>query len=418
MTTTHPIELCGQDTCLPPAEFVRLRYFFGQRLGVVDFADEQAFHAGKHRFGNLFLHGSGVLCGLTAERYVVPQGAAASQPTTLLRVRRGAALDACGRDIVVGFDQCIDVAAWLSQHPKALPVVAPGALSPQPLTLWVALCYSECPSDPAPAPRDPCGCDAGGCEFARIREGYILKLLTDAEARLIAPPPAGGSAAGATAGGPADPAALLRTSACPSPPADPCLLLARIEAALKTTSTATVTATTVSDITVVDNTIPERQSLLPTATLQRALIQLLASAGDSGLLGPGPTLGAIAFEGIGADGGTLSLEILTDGTPLSRNPLDSPERLTLEILRFDTNDWVPVNPPAATYSEGPPAQIALSWTAGTISPGQYRLVIENDIAQPAVDQKLRPLTPTVWAHQFRLELDADGKLSLADVFIT
>src|SRR5687768_1949891 len=87
--------------CCPlPPEFVRMRYFFGQRLGVVDFAEEQSYHAGKQRFHNLRAHGSGVLCGLRAERFVWPMGAAG--PSTVLMVRRGAALDACGREIVVG----------------------------------------------------------------------------------------------------------------------------------------------------------------------------------------------------------------------------------------------------------------------------------------------------------------------------
>src|SRR5262245_51949706 len=111
----------GEDGCVvAPAEFVRLRYYFGQRLGVVDLSDEQAYVVGKQRFHNARAHGAGVLCGLRAERYRFPQGAAATTPTTLLRVRRGAALDACGREIVVGWDQCIDVAAWWRQNAPQL----------------------------------------------------------------------------------------------------------------------------------------------------------------------------------------------------------------------------------------------------------------------------------------------------------
>lgn len=184
MHGTNTTDPCACDAaCLAlPAEFVRLRYFFGQRLGVVDLADEQSYLVGKQRFHNMRLHGAGVLCGLDAERYVFPQGADPAKPTTLLRVSCGAALDACGREIVVGWDQCIDVAAWYAQHPNAHPALP----APPGLTLWVTLCYRECPSDLAPAPRDPCGCDAGGCEFARIREGFQLKLITDEEAKLLA----------------------------------------------------------------------------------------------------------------------------------------------------------------------------------------------------------------------------------------
>src|ERR1041384_6812467 len=151
MNSTYPQDPClSAGGCLtPPAEFVRLRYFFGQRLGVLELADEQSYVVGKQRFHNLRLHGVGVICGLRAERYVFPQNAAASATTTHLKVDRGAALDAGGREIVVGWDQCIDVAAWYQQHPAIHPPPVSGN-TPNSLSLWVALCYRECPSDPAP----------------------------------------------------------------------------------------------------------------------------------------------------------------------------------------------------------------------------------------------------------------------------
>ncbi|MEB3260938.1 MAG: hypothetical protein VKP63_09965 [Cyanobacteriota bacterium] len=410
MTTIHYGDDRGQDTCLPPSEFVRLRYFYGQRLGVVDFADEQAFHAGKHRFANLLLHGSGVLCGLTAERHGA-SGAGASQATTLLRVRRGAALDGFGRDIVVGFDQCIDVAAWLRQHPLALPPIAsPGATPPTSLSLWVAVRYRECPSDPAPAPRDPCGCDAGGCEFARLREGFDLRLLTEAEARLIAAEPALTPHPVARDEGLVALVAPRTPMPCPSPPTDPSLLLARVEVALRTEAAGLA----VEDIAVIDNAIPERQMLVSTATLQRSLVELLAHLEGAGVLGQGPRWGALAFRDGGSSGQELSLEILSDGTPLSRNPLAQPARLKVQLLKFVNNDWDVVKPDAIAYRKEPSATIALSWKASQLEKGHYRLVIQNNALQPAVDEQLRPLTPSVWARHFRLVDDAAGTLSLAD----
>ncbi len=110
----------GDFGCLAaPAEFVRLRYFFGQRLGVIDFVDEQSYVVGKLRLHNRLAHGVGVLCGLQATRFVYPQNAPTGTQTTLLRVSGGVALDPFGREIVVGWDQCIDVAAWYVQHPAA-----------------------------------------------------------------------------------------------------------------------------------------------------------------------------------------------------------------------------------------------------------------------------------------------------------
>src|SRR3954454_4097003 len=104
MTSTGSEAGCGAM----PSEFVRMRYFYGQRLGVMELTDEASYHAGKHAFHNARLHGAGVLCGLRAERVPLQGGAS----TTVLTVRRGAALDHCGREVLVGVDQCIDLRAW------------------------------------------------------------------------------------------------------------------------------------------------------------------------------------------------------------------------------------------------------------------------------------------------------------------
>src|SRR5207237_10600557 len=88
-----PFDPCGACGTLPSG-FVRLRYFFGKRMGVADFLDEQRYHTGKMRFHNQRLHGAGVLCGPGVAR----------QATTdlILRVGKAAASTASGREIVVG----------------------------------------------------------------------------------------------------------------------------------------------------------------------------------------------------------------------------------------------------------------------------------------------------------------------------
>jgi len=297
-------DLPDHDCLVPPAEFVRMRYFFGQRLGVIDLADEQSYVVGKQRFHNLRAHGAGVLCGLRAERYVFPQGSSPATPTTLLRVRRGAALDWCGREVIVGWDQCIDVAAWFAKHKEAQMEAANATR----LRLWVALCYRECPSDPAPAPRDPCGCDAEGCEFARTREGFELKLLTDAELKthlpshhcLIAAPIAEEILDDLPEKAYARAVALLSGTDCHEAH-DCCLLLADFWAKLDSSHKKIV------DIEAPDNTIPERHSLLPTAILQRGILRMLAAAADAELSGQGPRYSRLTFaHGTGAASGTLS----------------------------------------------------------------------------------------------------------------
>ena len=387
MSGNNTLDTCasGSDCLVPPSEFVRMRYFFGQRLGVVDLFDEQSYLIGKQRFHNRLLHGIGVLCGLQAQRQPVAQGARLADPTTLLRVSRGAALDACGREIVVGWDCCIDVNAWYLQHPAAHPAKAEIAT----LALWVAVCYRECPSDPATAPRDPCGCDAGGCEFARIREGFELKLLTTVEAKLL------------------DSIAFAGDSACPTPPTDACLLLARFNASLSPDGKQVI------DIGPPDNAPPERPVLLPTAVLQRRLLDIAATAEAAGLVGAGPRLAGISFSGEGTDSGTLSIGLVTVGAGLSASFMAS---LKIGVSLFNEGgSWESVPVPEVKLIEGPPASIALTFAAVLVKDVRYRVYIETDPYKPPVDTEMRPLTPSPWAYHFRLVLDADAKnLTLAE----
>jgi hypothetical protein len=423
---------CASDcACLVmPAEFVRLRYFFGQRLGVVDLADEQSYLVGKQRFHNRLAHGVGVLCGLTAERYVFPQGAPESSSTTLLRVRRGAALDACGREIVVGWDQCIDVAAWFAQRQAAhirtasdtpAPVndVSDPALVQTSLRLWVTLCYRDCPSDPAPAPRDPCGCDAGGCEFARIREGFELKLLTDREEKLLEKCEKGAQGPDyvrdEVLGESIDEAIARRVAElagahCPEPQDDPCLLLASFTATLDSTGKKVI------NISKPDNFIPERFSLLPTSVLQKGLMDVLAATSNAELIGSGPSYGALEFNGASASAGTLAITV--EGDLLPDSPIGSGSGLlTVSLCELIESGGIIGTWNKATFtptynkpSAGNPGSIALA--CSSLSEGRYRISIENDFAEPAVDKKMRPLPPR-WARHLRLAKDQNGNLALA-----
>jgi hypothetical protein len=400
------------DRLIPPAEFVRMRYFFGQRLGVVDLADEQAYIVGKQRFHNLRAHGAGVLCGLSAERYLFPQGSAPAVRTTSLRVRRGAALDWFGREIIVGWDQCIDVAAWLTRHKEAQKAAASTLGEPR-LRLWVAICYRECPSDPAPAPRDPCGCDADGCEFARVREGFELKLLIDDEKRILVPreqdpfdePVAEEILAGSLEDSYEGALARFTGAACSEAHPDLCLLLAFFWAKLDTARK------TIIDLDPPDNAIPERRSLLPTAVLQDGILRALAAANDAELLGTGPRFAQVTFaHGAAIGSGTLAIDL---SAGLSRDPCLTPNpQLALSVWQFeDTGDWKEA-PNFTCKCDPPHNRIEVIWTA-SLTEGRYRVLIEADRKQPPVDAKMKPLTPLSWARHFRLNKDGAQNLQLA-----
>jgi hypothetical protein len=388
---------CGTADCFTmPPEFVRVRYYFGQRMGVMELSDQAGYHSGKHAFHNARCHGVGVLCGLKAERFAATAGA----KTTILRVTSGAALDACGREVIVGTDQCIDVAAWFSKN-KAKPELA-GWTAGTTQTLIVAVRYRECPSDPSPAPRDPCGCDTSGCEYGRVREGFELALFTDSE-KICADVSFPETAALLSAiDGRADAGAIgqaidaLVAADCPAPSDETWLCLASF--------TVTLDAAPVPiDISDPDNAIPARRSLLSTSALQSILLDLSSAGAGSGLVGTGPQLGVLAFTASAPDGGTLTLPVTLaqGGSPLAPVPIETttfdPATVKLKRLVVGTG-WKDVTPPVAsiTYNPGPPQRFEISIASGLMTgspPIPYLLTFDPSFDAPIADTLGRSLRP-------------------------
>lgn len=394
-----------------PPEFVRLRYFFGQRLGVVDLSDEQSFLVGKQRFHNLRAHGVGVLCGLAAERYVFPAGSPQNTPTTTLLVRRGAALDACGREIVVGWDQCVDVAAWFQKHAATLPGLAhwaePGFTGQR--RLWVCLEYRECPTDPMPAPRDPCGCDETSCEFGRVREGFSLSLITadDLDHCARRKPPSGAAAPVPLESLGFESAVRsywneLISGPCADPDVEPCLCLASF--------TVRFTNGVLTDISVPDNGVAKRLGLLSTEMVQETLLASLEHAGNDAFIGPGPRISEIEFVGAGATGGELRLptSLVPEGpgftalAPAAGGPPAS--AFTLVLRRFnDDGTWDDVTALTSPISwNAADRRFEIEIASGLVAGARYRLELAVADAEPVVDMRMRPLSPARFTRHFRL----------------
>ena len=426
MTMLTKTEECGCHTDLSctsiPPEFVRMRYFFGQRLGVRDFADEQSYHIGKRRLLNRRTHGAGVLCGLRVQRFIFPQGSPEDTPTTILRVIRGLALDACGREIVVGSDQCIDVNAWYLAN-KDRPEIAEWEGSDEPNKLWVAVRYRECPSDPSPAPRDPCGCDAGGCEFGRVREAFELKLLTESEKADCAHeifPPLGAtlnslSNVSKTPGTCEDLEEAIHklvAADCPEPPPDPWLCLACFTVELGE-------GPQVVNVSDVDNTIPERLSLLSTEALQALVGQMLCNGGAAALAG-GPRISSATFAGV--ENNIVSGEMFL-GVALLPDPADTTQTIPLAEATFDpvlfavhsfdtAAGWTPVNTTVSYDAAADPPRVSLQWD-GVLGAGRFRASFDPSETTPVVDERMNALKPTPFGFQFRLE-EVDGSLVMAE----
>jgi hypothetical protein len=416
---------CGCESCscgTLPAEFVRIRYYFGQRLGVMELSDEALYHAGKMSFHNARLHGFGVVCGLRVEKQAPPAGT----QSTVLRVSTGAAIDPCGREVVVGIDQCIDVAAWFAKNRSRPDLVGWGAGATP--TLRVVIRYRECPSDPGPAPRDPCGCDNGGCEFGRVRESFELALIT-ADEKVCASvpfPPTDALLAAFEGAGPSgsagDPARALEksldtliASGCPTPSDDLWLCLASF--------TLTFDANGVPfDLSDPDNTIPERRTLLPTNALQAMLLDLAAEGASAGLLAGGPRAGKLDFApdpGNPTTAGTLKVFVLLAKKAGVPPPLPDAaivestfEPGSVSVSRLDATGWKDVTPPGAvTYDKTTsPPHIQIVFAQGLAPVTPFVLSFQPAPARPTIDENGSPLPPFI--RRFRFVLDSAGSLAL------
>jgi len=411
---------CGCGTCecgTLPAEFVRVRYYFGQRLGVMELNDEALYHSGKMAFHNARLHGFGVVCGLKVEKQKPPAGT----QSTVLRVSTGAALDPCGREIVVGIDQCIDVAAWFAKN-KNRPELA-GWTAGTIQTLRVAIRYRECPSDPGPAPRDACGCDNGGCEFGRVRESFELALFTEDEKVCAAAPfpPTDALLAVLEGAGPSgsasDPATALQegfdtliASGCPAPGETLWLCLASFEVTLGATPVPI-------DLSDPDNTIPERRTLLSTSALQAMLLGLAADGTSSGLLSAGPRPAALSFTpdaGNPATAGTLlvAVRLAKTGSPPVEIPLVDAtfDPASIRVSRLDPSGWTDITPAGGVSYDAATPAIKIVFTQDLAAATQFVLAFQPDPAAPAVDANGAPLTP--FTRRFRFVQDGSGALAL------
>lgn len=404
-----PID-CGPCGTLPSG-FVRLRYFYGKRMAVADFLDEQRYHSGKQRFHNQRLHGSGVLCGLRTDQF-------SNEPAdaTMLRVHRGAALDACGREIIVGWDQCIDVDAWLGRKLKATPDFLATATTPQApnqLPLAVVIRFRECPSSPEVAPRDACSCGSEGCDFGRIREEFELDLIAKPDTAIT---PAVfprreqlvNALAAPSAAAIVDQIADLATTTCSASEGDGWVELANVSVTLTDLATPGDRRHVVSIAS-----ISQAETVLyETALLQDLLMRELAATLEAGALTDGPQVTRVAVD----------------------NP-SSPSAIVIELSAPLLPATVPADPFAlhpfsATTGWGAPANVSTtldaSGTRFTITPpahvlvegARFRLVSLVPGELPMVDKNMRPLRPLRFSFHFQVVKDSSSHFSITAPSIT
>jgi hypothetical protein len=242
--TTMP-NRAADGTCVHVREFRRLKYFYGQMLGVQDFQAEQDFFRDKLKLHNRCLHGYGVVCGLLVEPLPLPiecmsreeeeekrlraeldallekkaAGGEADpvrieelrrqlgdfykqhckeEPRTRVRIDCGVALDCGGNELIVRRAFPVDLLEQLSDADRRR--VKEGAD-----TLYLSLCYCEQPVDPVrPVVQDICGATPE-CAYGKLQDSIRVRVTVD-------PPPCD-----------------TRCETCCEPCPEACLLLARID---------------------------------------------------------------------------------------------------------------------------------------------------------------------------------------------
>jgi hypothetical protein len=414
---------CGTARCDLPAGFFRVNYFHGKEMRLADYVDEQRYHAGKMRFHNEKLHGAGILCGLKLTA-MEPEG-------TLLRVGRGAAIDACGREIVVGFSQCVDVAAWFRQQAYKFRDQDNNPCKPDKtnrVKLCVVMRYSECGGAPEPVPADPCagargdcGCGGSGAcggadpcgqkaAFGRTAEEFELRLMFAEQAKVptrhdLFPTKDAIDAAVSTTGGATGLLAALAPlvrDRCPAD-AEQWLNLGCFHVVVEAEHPDEITA--IEDIDYACAT----QVLLSTEVIQYLLAGVFAEVDpDIG----GPEITAITFRKLDDQRHQFALHL---SAGIEAKTLD--EEASFGLRRLTKDGWqAPAGEAVkASYSEkiageanfeGPTIYIAVA-DAFLAKDARYQL-FAREAADPVVDPLLRRLRPRHLSWRFCLTQENAG----------
>lgn len=154
----------------PVNPFFALRYQYGMLLGVDDFETEQAYHRGKTRLHNAWLHREGVVWGLDVQL---------DTARNEIKVTPGLALDAAGRELHLDATACVDITQWYALHKNdpgfTSTTTAGGEIE---FDVRVVIGFQACLTRQVPAMLDPCQSSGpNGVAYSRVSETVKLSLV-------------------------------------------------------------------------------------------------------------------------------------------------------------------------------------------------------------------------------------------------
>ncbi len=146
-----------------------VNYTLGMVLGVEDFNQDFAYTQAKLQLQAREAIGYGTLTGLRVGSETTVKG-------PRVTVGSGAALLPTGRLVCVNTTQCGYVNDWLAAHKTEVPALLGSPLDS--ISLYLTLCYRECPVDPVPIPGEPCRTEDELMAPSRLVDDFILELRT------------------------------------------------------------------------------------------------------------------------------------------------------------------------------------------------------------------------------------------------
>ena len=253
------------EICIDAGKLQRLKYFYGQMLGVQDFQTEQDYFRDKLKLHNRCLHGYGVVCGLLVEPVPIPKDCTAEEEAEEKKIwdelqallqhkaaaqtapapeapnagteeapaapaeSRDAQIEALRRRLGDFYKEhcrehprtCVKIRCGLAldcdgnelvlRQPRLVDLLAQMSdddhrrVKHGAEAIYVSICYCEQSVDPVrPILPEICGA-APGCEYARLQEGIRVQVSVD------------------------PPCPDTRCDTCCHPCPECCLLLARID---------------------------------------------------------------------------------------------------------------------------------------------------------------------------------------------
>lgn len=170
----------GRDELLPIDPYLSLRVRFGMLLGVDDFETIHAYHRGKMRLHNAWLHRQGAVWGLDVQL---------DHESGEVRVAPGLAVDALGRELHLDRPACVHVGRWFDAQAEdpALVVEDLGSGSVR-FDAHVVIRFRGCLTRQVPALVEPCDGAGQTTAYSRVFETVEL-LLVPGRAPARAEPP-------------------------------------------------------------------------------------------------------------------------------------------------------------------------------------------------------------------------------------